>query len=329
MPVTLAQAALATQDALQRGVIDEFRKSSFLLDNLAFDPCVNPSGGGSTMTYGYFRLTTEASAAFRNVNEEYTPQEAQKTKYTAELKIFGGSFQIDRILTGQGTGEGLFSELELQISQKVKSGRALFHDTVINGDTAVNAKAFDGLDKAITGSDTEYNTGAVIDLSTSALIDTNYKAFIDSLELWLSLLDATPTALMMNRYMKARIAGVARRAGYFSQTEDAFGRKVDTYNGIPLVDMGAKPASTSMVVPNVTRDIGGAKTNLTDIYAAELSMEGFHGITAAGREDLVKTYLPDFNQPGAVKLGEVELLAAVVLKRTKAAGVLRNIKVLP
>jgi hypothetical protein len=38
--------------------------------------------------------------------------------------------------------------------------------------------------------------------------------------------------------------------------------------------------------------------------------------------------MPDFSTAGAVKTGEAELgPAAVVLKKTKAAGVLRNIKV--
>ena len=34
MPITLAEAKLNVQDDLQMGVIDEFRKSSFLFENL-------------------------------------------------------------------------------------------------------------------------------------------------------------------------------------------------------------------------------------------------------------------------------------------------------
>lgn len=41
----------------------------------------------------------------------------------------------------------------------------------------------------------------------------------------------------------------------------------------------------------------------------------------------VNTWLPDFNTAGAVKKGEVEMVAAVVLKATKAAGIMRKIKV--
>ena len=71
MAVTLAQAKLKTQDKLSQAVIDEFRKSSFLMDHMIFDDCVSPVGSGATMTYGYFRVITPSTAGFRAVNEEY------------------------------------------------------------------------------------------------------------------------------------------------------------------------------------------------------------------------------------------------------------------
>ena len=86
MAVTLAQAKLNVQDALQLGVIDEFRKSSFLFDNLTFDDCVSPTGGGSTLTYAYTRLVTQPTAAFRAVNSEYTASEVTKQRYIKEIQ---------------------------------------------------------------------------------------------------------------------------------------------------------------------------------------------------------------------------------------------------
>lgn len=46
----------------------------------------------------------------------------------------------------------------------------------------------------------------------------------------------------------------------------------------------------------------------------------------SGREDI--SYLPDMSAPGAVKKGEVELIAGAVLKNSKMAGVLKGIKLL-
>ena len=78
----------------------------------------------------------------------------------------------------------------------------------------------------------------------------------------------------------------------------------------------------------LTRTIDGKTyTGLTDIYAAKLDVnDGFHAVTLRGGAG-VSQYLPDFSTPGAVKEGEVEMVAATVLKNTRHAGVLRNIKV--
>ena len=72
MAVTLAEAKKNVQDALQLGIIDEYRKSNFLWDALTFDDVVSPTGGGATLTYAYTRLLTQPTATFREINHEYT-----------------------------------------------------------------------------------------------------------------------------------------------------------------------------------------------------------------------------------------------------------------
>lgn len=322
MAVTLAQAKLDTQDDIQAGVIDEFRKSSFLMENMQFDDAVTPGTNGATLTYGYQRLVTQPTAAFRAINTEYVDQEVTKERLVTELKAFGGSFSIDRVLAKTG---GLVDEIELQIAQKVKAARALFHDTVINGDSAVNALSFDGLNKAIAGTTTEFNAGEAnaVNLSNAAQLDANYKAFQDLLDEFLATLDGKPSALMGNSILITKIKQVARRAGYLTHGEDAFGKKSDNYDGIPLVDLGDKPGLNNPVVPVVTR---GAVTGLTDLFAARFALDGFHGVTLAN-DQMMNIWLPNFATAGALKKGEVEMVAAVALKATKSAGVFRNIKV--
>ncbi|MFD3272671.1 major capsid protein [Paenibacillus dendritiformis] len=316
MAVTLQEAQKNVQDDLQIGVIDEFRKNNFLLDNLTFDDAVSPTGGGATLTYGYTRLITQPTAAFRAVNEEYTPQEVSKQRYTVDLKVFGGTFKIDRIIAGMG---GIVNEVTLQMQQKVKAAQALFNDTVINGDSAVDAKAFDGLEKALAGSSTEYIPGAAIDLSTSDAVDKNYKVFLDQLDEFLMGLDGTPSVIMGNLKLIAKIRACARRAGMYTITRDDFGRQIEKYNETPLIDLGAKSGTNDPVV-------GTNASGETSLYAVRLGLDGFHGVSMSGQPP-VKTWLPDYTTSGAVKTGEVEMVAAVALKATKAAGVMRKLKV--
>lgn len=316
MAITLAQAKLNVQDALQIGVIDEFAKSSFLFDNLLFDDCVSPTGGGSTLTYGYNRLKTQPTADFRDVNEEYAPQYAEKERHTVDLKVFGGSFEVDRIIAGMG---GVASEVAIQMQQKIKAAAALFNDTVINGDTDENAKAFDGLDKAVKGSSTELVPAAGIDLSDSAAVDENYMVFLDMLDEFLMGIDGAPSAIMGNLKLIARIRSMARRTGMFQVSLNEYGQQVETYAGIPLIDLGTRAGSDDPVA-------GIGANGETSLYVARFGLDAFHAVSIAGVSP-VKAWMPDFNTAGAVKKGEVEMVAAVALKATKAAGAIRRIKV--
>lgn len=315
MAITLQEAQKNVQDDLQMGVIDEFRKNNFLLDNLTFDDVVSPTGGGATLTYGYTRLKSQPTAAFREVNSEYTPQSVTKERYNVDLKVFGGTFEIDRIIANMG---GIVGETTLQMQQKVKAAQALFNDTVINGDSAVDAKAFDGLEKALTGSSTEYIPGTTIDLSDSSAVTANHSVFLDELDEFLMGLDGAPSAIMGNLKLIAKIRACARRASMYTTQLNAFGEQVEFYGTTPLIDLGAKAGTNDDVVSTAAGE--------TSLYAVRLGLDGFHGISMAGQPP-INSWLPDHTTAGAVKTGEVEMVAAVALKATKAAGVMRKIKV--
>jgi len=316
MPVTLEQAKLNVQDALQLGVIDEFRQSSFLFDNLIFDDAVSPTGGGATLTYAYTRVKTPAAAEFREINTEYTANEATKERHIVDLKIFGGRFEIDRVIANMG---GIADEVYFQMQQKIKAAASLFNTTVINGDSATDSKAFDGLDKALTGSSTELIPAEVLDLSTSELITANTAGFLDVLDEFLMGLDGTPSFIAGNTKAIAKLRAAARRSAMYQQTLNSFGRQVETYGGIAMIDLGSRPGTNEPVVA-IEED------GTTSLYAARIGLDGFHGVSMAGQPP-IQTWLPDFTTAGAVKSGEVEMVAAVALKASKAAGVLRKIKV--
>ncbi len=315
MAVTLAQAKLNVTDDLQLGIIDEFAKSSFLLNNIPFDDCVSPVGGGATLTYGYTRLITQPTAAFRAVNSEYATHEVQKQRYTTDLKVFGGAYEVDRIIAGMG---GIADEVALQSAQKVKAASALFSDTIINGNSSTDANVFDGLDVAVTGSDTEFVPSAAIDLSTSEAVTANAVAFVDAVDEWLATMDGVD-AIMCNAKMLAKFRAVARRMGMYQVKMNDFGQKVEYYGETPLVDLGAKAGTND---PIVAIDGSGE----TSMYAVRFGIDGFHAISMAGQPP-VKIWLPDFSTAGAVKKGEVEMVAGCALKSTKAAGAFRKIKV--
>lgn len=328
MPITLAEAKVGMADKVDQQVIDEFRRSSLLLDMLTFDDTVSPGTGGSTLTYGYVRLKTPSTVAVRKINTEYTPGEAKREKASADLVILGGSFEIDRVIAETS---GAVDEMDFQIKEKTKAGANYFHNLVINGTSASTGAGyvtgtFDGLKKILAGSDTEITSEA--DISTSALLDDNYNAFLDELDAFISILAEKPDILLMNNKMLTKVRAAARRAGFYERNTDGFGRVVEKYNGIPMMDCGQYYNGTKTVDVVETSVPSTSAYGESAIYAARLGLNAFHGISVDGKK-MLRTYLPDLTAPGAVKKGEVEMLAAAVLKNSKMAGVLKGIKILP
>ena len=313
MAITLYEAKVGMADKVDQQIVDMFRRSSQLLDCMTFDNVIAPGTGGSTLTYGYIQLKTPGTAAVRAVGAEYTPGEAKREKKTTGAVIMGGSFQVDRVLQNSA---GAADEVAFQAEQKIKATANCFHNMVINGDSENGG--FDGLKKLLAGTANEMVSA--VSLASSQELDENYNAFLDEMDAFLAALDGTPSMLLMNTAMLIKLRSIARRAGYYERTRDDFGNFVETYAGIPMVDMGKyfDGENTTDVIPT--------QEGKTAIYAVCLGLDGFHGISPQG-DGVINCYLPDLSAPGAVKTGEVELVAGVALKNTLKAAVLKDITV--
>ena len=330
MAMTLAEMKVGMTDKLQSSVVDTFIRESEVLELIPFDNSLSPNGG-STLTYGYIQKKLPSATSFRAINEEFAASQATVEKKSVDLKIFGGSFELDRVIK---QAEGMYNNMALQLEEKVISAVGTFHNAMINGDSSGDAEQFDGLDKFLVGQSTEFGTAAVIDLSTMAKVKENADVFYEEL---LKLINRTGAhALFVNEGMKTKIQTVARVLGYKTESKEDFGRTITTIGegNVRLVDLknivtvSEGAAVETPIIGTKTRTVATVSTTgLTDIYAVKFGvLDGFHGVTLTGTNG-VTSYLPDFNQPGAVKKGEVEMVACVALKNTKAAGVLRNVKI--
>ena len=328
MALTLNEMKVGMSDKVSQQVVDIFLRNSEILHLLPFDNCVSPQGG-STLTYSYVQKKLPSVAAFRALNTEYTPGHATIEKKTADLKIFGGSFDIDRVLK---QAEGPYNNMAFQMKEKILAAISLFHYTLINGNATTNANEFDGLDKMLAGTTSEYGVSTVIDVSTAEKLKENADQFYEALQLLIK--ETQADALLMNTRTISKIQTLARILGYKTESEEAFGKKVVSMDGCRFMDLGkhytvSGGAATGIdcVKAGISRTVGTAQTGLTDIYGVKFDVnDGFHAASLTGN-GAIHQYLPDFTKPGAVKTGEVEMVAATVLKNTAHAGVLRNVKI--
>lgn len=260
MALTLAEAAKLSQDDLQRGVLETFVLESVVLDRL---PLLTIQGNA----YSYNEEATLPGVEFRAVNAGYNESTGTVNQKSESLVILGGDADVDRFI--QQTRSNLNDQRATQTRMKVKAATYAFQNTFINGDTSGDANSFDGLKKRLTGSQ-------VVDCSTAGLpvigsSSADIHAFCDKLDELQAVLDGPADALYMNQSIKQKIVSAARRIGLWTTTRDEFGRQVDAYNGVPLLDIGKTPAGVA-VLPQ-TEVLGGSGAATSSIYAVQFGQD--------------------------------------------------------
>ncbi len=117
---------------------------------------------------------------------------------------------------------------------------------------------------------------ASLDISTGTAMDTNGHALLDLLDQARYALDEHKGDMMlMNDTLLLKIRSILRRKGLLDSTRDMFGRDVDVYAGIPMVDIGVKADQTTKVIA----DNHDGSTGITSLYIVKFGVgEYMHGI---------------------------------------------------
>jgi hypothetical protein len=142
MALTLAEAAKLSNDIVLQGVIETIVQDSPILQVLPF---IEITGNGLT----YNRENTNPNAAFFDVGDTWTEGTPTFSQITATLKIIGGDADIDNYLLA--TRSNVQDLQAAVIRLRAKAVQQKFEDTFVNGDTTVDTKSFDGIDKLTTG----------------------------------------------------------------------------------------------------------------------------------------------------------------------------------
>jgi hypothetical protein len=267
MALTLAEAAKLSQNDLQRGVVETFLLESVVLDRIPLKPIEGNA-------YAYNEEAALPGVEFRAVNAAYSESTGTFNQKTEALVILGGDADVDTFIAK--TRGNLNDQRAEQDRMKVKAASIKFQDAFINGDVAVDANSFDGLKKRLTGKQ-------VLDAGANGLPvigagSEDRHAFFDKLDELLALVKGgTPDALYMNDLVKAWLRSAARREGFHSADRDEFGRVVDFYNSIPMIDIG-ETAAGARIIPQT--EVLGESNVTSSIYAVRFgSDEGDRAVT--------------------------------------------------
>jgi hypothetical protein len=283
MAVTLAQAAVLSQNDLQRGVIETFVQESPILDRMPLMPIEGNA-------FAYNQEGTLPGVEFRAVNAAYTESTGIIVQATESLVILGGDADVDTFIVK--TRGNLNDQRAVQTRMKVKAASYRFQDCFFNGDITGGGDApngFDGLKKRLTGLQVFAPTGATNGLPVVGNGGTDTHNFFDNLDTLLSRVPGiTPEngALYANGSILAKVRSAGRRLGGTDTIrEDLTGKRILTYNGIPFLDPQANAAGT-LILPQTETGTGTAGATTSSIYAVKWgeddSDRGVTGLTNGG-----------------------------------------------
>ena len=263
MALTLTEAEKLSNDVLLKGIIQTTVKDSAVLQRMPFIEIV-----GNALTYN--RENAMASAGFYDVGDTWAESTPTFTQKTATLKILGGDADVDNFVKATRSN---VQDIEAAIIElKAKALRHKFEDTFLYGDTAVDAKGFDGLRKLIA-------TGAASDqvIAAGATGATLTLAMLDQ------LIDAVkgqkPDLLLMSRRSRRKIVALMRAVSGWQQAFDQAGNLVELYNGIPI-GITDWQLDTHTVAASVETATTGSTCSV--IYALAFGEGAIAGVSAPG-----------------------------------------------
>jgi hypothetical protein len=262
MALTLAEAAKLSNDAVLQGVIETTVKESRVLDFLPFVEIA-----GNALTYN--RENAMASAAFFDVGDSWSESTPTFTHVQATLKILGGDADVDQYIA---TTRSNVQDIEAAVLElKAKAVAHEFEDEFVYGDTAADAKGFDGLHKLCpAGQQVHQGAGT----TPAALSIKKLDETIDAVK------PGKPDFLLMTRRSRRGISAYARSLTSPVQYEAGdFGRRVMFYDGIPVFESDFMVDTEAIASGAFSAKTGGASSS---IFAVKVGEGRLAGLTNGG-----------------------------------------------
>lgn len=275
MAYTLQDFARLADSDLKRGVIDVFRRESFVMDIL-------PIENSDTLSLQVMRTKDLPTVAFRKIGSSFSESKGTFEPVEENVYDMGGYIDVDKLLD---KSKSIVNQRALQADMFVTSLAYNFNDYFINGDPIVDADGLVGMWYRIKNhvSGQEINAGG-LDVSPDAtsLAANQVKLMDYIMQLIHSIEGHGADACWMNDTMYLRLMSALRAAGLYDTTQDNYARTVSTYGpgGPWLYDIGVKSDQSTKIIGNVEATNGTAKTGgtATSIYAnkfGEKYLQGF------------------------------------------------------
>lgn len=249
-------------DSAERAVLETFVEES---DVMGAIPIVGASGG----KYSWPQEEELPDVKFRAYNEPGNESSGRTSKQEEGVFLMDEYIKVDRALVDEKGPQ----ERARQEAMRTKAMARLWTRVFVIGDNQADQREPNGIKARSTEPrqtvipNSNASGGAALSLSNLDLLINEVK---------------NPTHLIMDRTMKPILAAAARSPtlsnNIFSMdATDPFGRKVLSYDGIPIL-FGYGKSRGDSILPFNEVAVGGGSAVTTSIYCVNFSEEGVFGI---------------------------------------------------
>ena len=298
MPLLMEEAAKLSQEDKARGVIEEIIDQESLFALMPFQH-VNDK------VFTYVREGTLSEGEFLDAYEAVPEGAATFDEVTTKLKVLAGDVDIDKFTAA--VQSNLNPQVAIQLAAKAKGLARKFKRTIVNGDSTVNAKSFDGVKKLTPAAQT-----LVAGTNGAAVSPEMLDELLDAVKLGADV-------LMMRRGTWRAIRAILRSFG--GNTGDMiqipnFGKPVPAYDGIPVI-----------INDFLTGDeVQGTANDTCSIYALRLNeADGFHGIYGGSSAGIQFEEIGTIQNKDATRY-RLKWYAGTALKATHSVARLKGVK---
>ncbi|MCS0827390.1 phage major capsid protein [Cytobacillus firmus] len=298
MALSLLEASKLSTDVLQRGVIEQFARTSPVLEMLPF---MEISGN----SYKFNVEKALPTVAFRDVNQGYTENTGSLEQKSVGLVILGGDSDVDKFLVA--TRGNIQDIRAIHTNMKAKALAKEYTRTFFYGDSSVNPLEFDGIATVTKGTEQELDA-AVIEEADGKISLRKLHALLDAVE-------GGADVLFMNKAMRREIQAVLEGQTHYIQTgKDAFGRPVEMFGDVQIRTVEDE------LLP--FKSVDGVAPATSEIYAVKFgAMEYVSGLrngNVSVRDLGELDTLPVFRT-------RIEFYCGLAVFREKSIAVLKNV----
>ncbi len=228
MSPTLSEYAKLSNDVLEVGIFENLITADFLTAMLEFETLT-----GNALKYN--RENALPTTSTHAVGDVWTDTEATYTQANVSLAIVGTQTPLD--LYAEETRSNEQSQEVATHAGMLKSVSRKIAQYTIQGEPENISTEFEGLDSLVRS---ETRMMAMDDGNVDGPGAAETELTLDRLDAMIDQVDdgkELPNALIMNNTMRRKLTALSRVAGsgVLLDTIEMFGKKITTYDGIPIV----------------------------------------------------------------------------------------------